>query len=502
MQGPIAGETAATPAQLDDYRELADRFIAELDEENYRHYAGLKETLDLEPIYAHYEELTRLDRAQAIGLAADGDPRVRELWRFACESHIGRLTREQDERIAGLEAELTATVDGEEIPFRMLRPALANEPDRTRRERLEDAREDLAEEHLDPVYLEAIATAHDTAPELGASNYLELYRQFGFDLDPLADRCRTFLGSTERVYEGAADRLFRERVGIGLDAAERWDVARLFRAPVWDDAFPKERMLPALEATLADLGIDLRAQENVHLDVEERPLKTPRAFCMPIEVPQRVMLVMKPMGGPDDWFALFHEAGHAEHFAHTSASLPVEARRLGDNAVTEGWAMLLEHLVGEPAWLTRRLDVPRPEQFAAEQATLLLFMVRRYCAKLLYEVELHAAADVSALQPRYVELLADALKIEPSSVNYLSDVDPGFYASAYLRAWALEAQLRSHFRERFGNAWFTDRRAGSLLRELWFEGQGFNANELLDEVSGEEIDLEAVADRASEHLPV
>jgi hypothetical protein len=261
-------------------------------------------------------------------------------------------------------------------------------------------------------------------------------------------------------------------------------------------------MLPALEATLADLGIDLRAQENVHLDVEERPLKTPRAFCMPIEVPQRVMLVMKPMGGPDDWLALFHEAGHAEHFAHTSASLPVEARRLGDNAVTEGWAMLLEHLVGEPAWLTRRLDVPRPEQFAAEQATLLLFMVRRYCAKLLYEVELHAAADVSALQPRYVELLADALKIEPSSVNYLSDVDPGFYASAYLRAWALEAQLRSHFRERFGNAWFTDRRAGSLLRELWFEGQGFNADELLDEVSGEEIDLEAVAARASEHLPV
>ena len=118
-------------------------------------------------------------------------------------------------------------------------------------------------------------------------------------------------------------------------------------------------MLPALEATLEGLGIDLRAQQNIHLDVEDRPLKTPRAFCSPIEVPGRVMLVIKPMGGPDDWHALFHEAGHAEHFAHTSPSLSMEARRLGDNAVTEGWAMLLEYLVDDPAWHARRLDMPR-----------------------------------------------------------------------------------------------------------------------------------------------
>ena len=75
-------------------------------------------------------------------------------------------------------------------------------------------------------------------------------------------------------------------------------------------------MLPALEATLRDLGIDLAAQANVHLDLEQRPAKSPRAFCAPIEVPGRVMLVIAPIGGRDDWEALFHEAGHAEHYAH------------------------------------------------------------------------------------------------------------------------------------------------------------------------------------------
>src|SRR5919198_4867592 len=135
MGEPVAEATAATPAELDAYRKEADRFIAELDEEHYLHYAGLKESLELAPIYARHEQLTRLERARAIGVAVDADRLVRELWRFACEGHIGELTRIHEERIATLEAELEAEVDGERIPFRMIRPTLANEPDRDRRRR-------------------------------------------------------------------------------------------------------------------------------------------------------------------------------------------------------------------------------------------------------------------------------------------------------------------------------------------------------------------------------
>jgi hypothetical protein len=178
----------------------------------------------------------------------------------------------------------------------------------------------------------------------------------------------------------------------------------------------------------------------------------------------------------------------------------MEEKRLGDNAVTEAWAMLLEHLTIDPVWLERRLDFGRPYEFAAEGATQLLWVVRRYCAKLLYELEFHSAEDLAALRPRYVELLADATKVEPAAVDYLSDIDDGFYASEYLRAWALEAQLRAYLRERFGNAWFTRREAGSLLRELWAEGQKPTADELLREVAGEPLELAAVGDRIREAL--
>jgi hypothetical protein len=484
--------------KLDALRDEADRFIAELDEEAYLHFAGHKETYDLAPIYDRHTELTNLDTALDVGASVNGGRNVRELWRFACEGYLGNFVSEAEEKIA--EAETKAVqVDGEAIPYRDLRPRIANADDRGVRERLERARNEATEEH-NGLYIRKHEVVHRETGRLGAPSYTELYRGFQYPLDTLAEQCRDFLDSTERLWEDAGDRFFRSRVGVGLGEIERWDVTRVWRGITWDAAFPKERMLPALEATLGDLGVDLHGQQNVELDLEDRPNKSPRAFCVPIEVPERVILVIKPQGGPDDWRALFHEAGHTEHFAHTSPSLTMEERRLGDNAVTEGWAMLLEHLTIDPVWLSRRLDFPRPREFSAEGATQILWLLRRYCAKLLYEIEFHAAPDVTAMRPRYVELLSDALKVPPSDTDYLADLDDGFYASNYLRAWAFEAQLRAFLREKFGNAWFTRKDAGSLIRELWSEGQKPTADEILEDVTGGTLELEAAAERVREAL--
>src|SRR3990172_10421602 len=150
----------STP-ELEAYREETDRFIAEIDEEYYLHYAGHKDTLDLEPIYERHSELTSLEKANAVGAAVNGDRRIRELWRFSCSGYMGKLTREHAERVARLEAELKATVDGEEIPYRMLRPTMANTDDRAKRERIEHARNELTQEHLLPIYIEGFGIEHD-----------------------------------------------------------------------------------------------------------------------------------------------------------------------------------------------------------------------------------------------------------------------------------------------------------------------------------------------------
>ena len=485
---------------LDAYRASADRFIAELDEEYYQHYAGLKDRLELEEIYERHSTLTDLEQVQAVGAAVDGDRRVRELWHFGCEGYLGNLTREHAEKVAAIEAELEVTVDGKQIPFRMLRPEMANEPDRDRREKLDRAMWEATEEHLNPIYLDAVEIERRELPALGASSYVDLYEQFGFRLKELATQCEAFLADTERLYEDVLGRAAREQLGLSLDDLARWDLQRMIRSPQWDEGFPADKLVPALKATLNDLGIDLDSQENIHLDIEQRPQKTPRAFCSPIEIPDKVMLVIQPIGGADDWRAFFHEAGHAEHFGGTSPELSMEEKRLGDVAVTEGWAMLMQHLTDDPAWLTRRLDFPRPDEFEREGVTQLLYMVRRYSAKLLYELEFHQAEDPTKLSNRYVEILGDALKIEPAAADYLGDIDAGFYVTGYLRSWAFEAQVRDFLRDQFGSAWFAQREAGSLLRELWSEGQRMTAEELVHELTGSELDLDSLVARVRERV--
>src|SRR6188768_1421874 len=156
----------ASARDLDDYREDADRFIAELDEEYYLHFAGHKEKLELEPIYERHQDLTTLEWAQTIGESVNGDRRIRELWRFACEGHLGNLTKEHSEKAAALETELAAEVDGEKVGFRMLRPTIANTDDRGKRERLDKARTQLTEEHINPIYLDAVEISQRTVPKL------------------------------------------------------------------------------------------------------------------------------------------------------------------------------------------------------------------------------------------------------------------------------------------------------------------------------------------------
>jgi hypothetical protein len=486
--------------EIESYSAEADRFIAELDEEYYLHFAGHKDKLELEDIYERHSRLTDLGEVQTIGASVDGDRRIRELWQFGCEGYLGKFTREHAEKLAELEAELEVQVDGETIPYRMIRPEMANEPDRGRRERLDRAMWEATEEHLNPVYLDGVEIVRRELPALGASTYVELYEKFDFRLTELAAQCEAFLADTERLYEEQLGRASRELLGLSLGELARWDLQRMVRSPQWDEGFPAEKMVPALKTTLSDLGIDLDRQENIHLDIEQRPSKTPRAFCSPIEVPEKVMLVIQPIGGADDWRAFFHEAGHAEHFANTSGDLTMEERRLGDVAITEGWAMLMQHLTDEPAWLTRRLDFPRPDEYAAEGMLWLLFFVRRYSAKLLYELEFHRSDDVPSMAKRYAEILGDALKFEISEANYLADIDSGFYVTSYLRSWAFECQLRDHLRERYGNDWFARREAGSLLRELWSLGQQPTADELLKDVTGAEIEMSAVGDRVRERL--
>ena len=61
----------APVAELEAYRDEADRFIAALDEEYYLHFAGLKEEFELSPIYERFSDLTTLDACRRLAASAE-----------------------------------------------------------------------------------------------------------------------------------------------------------------------------------------------------------------------------------------------------------------------------------------------------------------------------------------------------------------------------------------------------------------------------------------------
>jgi hypothetical protein len=162
--------------------------------------------------------------------------------------------------------------------------------------------------------------------------------------------------------------------------------------------------------------------------------------------------------------------------------------------VTESFAFLLEHLVEDPLWLRERLGAEDPRPAVEHAHAFKLLMLRRYSAKLLYELELHGSSpELDAMPSRYAALLTDALGVRWPSASWLADVDEGFYAACYLQAWVLETRWRMALRDRFGERWFGSPAAGEWLRALWRRGQRLDAAELVAESVGGALDFAELA---------
>jgi hypothetical protein len=487
---------------LDTYSAEAEKFVSSMDREYYLHFAGHKPELEIEAIYDRHSSL--FDRAVvdefrdrlAGAPAGDDRRRVRYLLELAVGGVMGEATKTEEAALAEREAVLEIEIDGRREAYRQATVVQANEADPERRAEIERARLAVLDAELNPLHVAMIERVHALALELGWESYRAMCEELrGADLAALERQTRSFSEATGSTYRERVEGQLREQTGRGFATLRRADLPYFFRAPTYDRLFPGDRLLDAFEETLAGLGIALGAQANVKLDTEQRPRKSPRAFCSPVHVPREVYLVIPRIGGRDDFAALFHEGGHTEHYANVDPNLAFEFRHLGDNSVTEAFAFLFEHLIEDPQWLRRVLGVEEAEAYVAYARASKLIFLRRYASKLAYEIELHGGARPLAEMPGlYSELLGEAVGIDWPSTTYLSDVDPGFYAANYLRAWAFETFLRDQLRERFGPEWFTRREAGDLLRSYWREGQRLDADDLLAEVSGAQLDF-AVMER-------
>ncbi len=460
--------------------EELEQFTIDLEREAYEVGAGLKDEANFSAIFDRADRLISQETIAAIR-DADIEPSERaEYLSFLLCMIIDKALKEPTDAVLTLELEASAEFEGESIPYRQLPVLIANERDHERRAALDAARRGILASQLIPLSVRIMEGTHQLVREFGYESYLHFFETIeGISLGPLREQTDKLLRETEPFYlkelEFYADTVLK----LPLSELAQYDFAYMRRADKFDPLFPAERLLPAAWETMSAMHIEAERHPHVRLDIEKRDKKSPRAFCCPVRVPDEVYLVIMPTGGVDDYSSFLHELGHTLHYAYVDASLPLAARQFGDNSVTEAHAATLEHLIFSPAWLHDRLAIGDPSEYLRFMNFFELYMLRRYCAKLRYEMELHGGKhkleDCAAL---YADILTEATRVRYYPESYLQDVDSHFYCARYLRSWMLERCIRGALETRFGERWFSEPKAGALLKELWSHGQNFNAEQV------------------------
>ena len=531
---------------IDAYRQDYGEFNAELMRESYLYNSGQKAELSIAPIYERYAHLFTPEAISELTSILDETSEhfesqrtsVKHFLVFAVNQLLDCSVKELTEAISREEASAAMNWRGGMMTFQDSAVAISTESGRSSRDQIYNwrlstlaASNDLRAERLEKLHQTAAsigghrngaaqensdraaingenqlltkAAGNDPASgglaaqprrdDKSTRSYGDLYGDlYGLELDALATQCKALLSKTEAAYRQRLNEALTHDLGITIEEATRPDGMYLMHLARYDERFPASRITEAYRGTMEGLGIRTGSQENIIVDDEPRPHKSPRAFCAPIHVPEEVRLVIRPFGGHADYMSFMHEAGHAQHYGWTSAALPAEFRYTGDAALTETYAFLFNHLPNDPAWLQTFLGFSNSSDFIRSSILTRLFTVRRYAGKFIFELGLHSGRNGSGRD--YAEILRDATGFKTGDAEYLFDLDDGFYSAGYLRAWALEVAFRDYLTTRFGRQWWTSPRAGTFLKEIWETGDRYTADEIASQIGIGPINFDLLAD--------
>lgn len=491
--------------RLDEIRQEAEAFLEELVEEEYRNRAGLKTRGGLSVIYEKYPRLASWSLFfQLEGMAREGQgeegKRIGFLKEFIAQNTLDSEVRKITDRIITWEATQLLEIEGRVFSFRSAEVEIKNQELRSMREAIEKARCQALRE-VNPLLADYWKQVHEGALRLGFENYTRMCQELsGVELLPLKDIGDGLLKETQDVYRDVLQWFLKRELGVNADQAKRHDLVYLFRAKGYDRVFMAGGIVNGAERCLKRMRLDPKAGGRLAWDLEPRDTKAHRAFVASIKVPERIIMVIRPGGGYDDYLAFFHELGHGLHYGYTDPDLPLEFRRLGDPSVGEVHAFTLEGLVRERGWLKYFLDFPDSKDFLRLAYLHKLYLIRRYAAKLRYELILHDGGPIEGKKETYRELLTRATMAEYPEELYLYDVDPYFYTGRYLRAWLFEAQLKKYLYEHFDEEWFRNDRTGPFLKGLWRDGQRYTLEELASNLGLGKLSIDPLIQEISQYL--
>ncbi len=485
---------------LTEYRQRFGDFHSNLNRDYDLFYSGQQAKLETNFLYSEYTDLFSRSTIAALRheleacSRADDRAALKFLLAEASHEHLTARVRPLTEEIRAYEAQSTIVWEGETTGFLQAAALLKREPNPTKRHDLAARRAEIIKDIQD-LWDERLEKLHAAAHDFGAENYLNFYAELrDVAYAKLAAQMQPFLTQTESSYVAALSPLLVREANVTLDEATSADLGYFQRLTRFEKFFPAWQLQHAYRETFSGLGIFTYKQDNIVIDDQPRPRKSTHAFHFPIHVPDEIKVVFTLTDGARTYASFLHEIGHAQQYAWTSRNLYPEFQCSGDGAVREAFALLFEGLLRDEHWLSDLLKYYESNEFRHVLATQKLLLLRRYAAKLNYEVELHAGQLASTAGARYSELLTDAVRVRYDETEHLRAVEDGLVAANFLRASAFEAQLREQLKTKFGSRWWTSHKAGDYLIDLWNTGGRYGCEELAKMIDLGELSFDWLAE--------
>lgn len=472
---------------MDSLRRRIDSFLTSLEEERSQIDLAQRRRPVLGGLYGANLDLFSIARITDVQRILAGSSGAKEKLNRALLEFLGRgrafaaAGNQLDQRL-GWEAFGSVQVQESRIPHRQIPSAFAVAADPERRHAIEEAHLEALHEqsHLPEDFL---GRHREGIAELGYGSHLEGLQILGsIDLQAMAREGERFLETSRAAYLDLLRWHLPRVAGLEIDAGRASDGVRLAAASEYDSMLPGGEANRKILEVIGESGLDPHGAGHLEVEWETYLAASPGASCWTLEVPARVRLGVGARSGRSAIASFLSAYGYGLHHAYTSADLPVEQRRLGDDSVPLASAFLFESLLRTPAFLVHLYEFPRTRlpEYRSLSALCALGEIRRDVARLRFEIAYYTDGAGGA---EYSELMTHATGLRHDPRAALWQIDPEFSSARRIRAAQLGARYAIALRNRFDEDWFRNPKAGAYLAELFENGRRFSAQEMAVQIS-------------------
>jgi len=319
--------------------------------------------------------------------------------------------------------------------------------------------------------------------DLGYPGYIVFCEEKrGISLAESGSYAKDFLSETGDRYRGLIEPWLNTVTGLSLKEASRFDAIYLLGLRYMDYLFPQELTIEKIMDFSRKWGIDL--VENPALHIHSEGISGRQSYCIPVDIPKEVHIIVGPLRGWLDMESFFHELGHALSFIYTDPTLPPEEKDFFQSgALSEAFAFLFQRMCMSREFLQEVLGLSSENaQTVSHAHALKMFtLTRRYGAKLVIEVENFRLGRLKEGQSLYSKIMGRETGFYYDPETYLFDLMPDFYSLDYFQAFIGATSLWEYLSEAAGDDWFLNPEAGDILRGWWHNGNRLDLTTFLKE---------------------